>query len=160
MNRNAHGFTMVEVMIVLLIPGTISAVAIPMVKSNLDEIKIDGAVREIVFAIQYTQSLAIKEGIAYTINFDKAQEKFRCFEPISDATTLHPVDKKPYEIDFTGAGYFQGVDIVSASFSPGNKSLISFNGLGEPDRYGTVVLDYRGYQKTINVSVMGEISVN
>ncbi|UCH81607.1 MAG: type II secretion system protein [Nitrospiraceae bacterium] len=161
MIRDTHGFTMVEVMIVLIILGTISAVAIPSIRSNLDEIKLDGAVREVVFAIQYTQSLAIKEGIAYTINFDKTQEKFRCFEPISDVTIIHPVDKKPYEIDFTAAGHFQGVDIQSALFSPGNKSLITFNSLGEPDRYGDVIIDYRGYQKTINVSrLTGEISIN
>jgi type II secretory pathway pseudopilin PulG len=152
---------MVEVMVVLLILGIVSSVAIPAINGTLDEMKIDGAAREVVSAIQYTQSLAIKEGIAYTIEFEMAQEKFRCFEPISDVTVLHPVDKKPYEIDFKGAGHFQGVDIVSATFVPGNKSFMSFNSLGEPDRYGSVDLDYRGYQKTIKVSkLMGEISVN
>jgi prepilin-type N-terminal cleavage/methylation domain-containing protein len=161
MSRNSYGFTMVEVMIVLLILGMVAAVAVPSIDSTLDEMKIDGAAREVVSVLYYAQSLAIKEGIAYTVNYDKTQEKFRCYEPVSGLTILHPVDKKPYEMDFTGAGPFQGVDIVSAFFTPGNKSFLTFNSLGEPDRNGTVVLGYGGYQKTINVSFpLGKVSVN
>ena len=161
MSRNSFGFTMVEMMVVLLILGMVAAVAVPSITSSLDEMKMDGASREVVSAIQYCQSLAIKEGIEYKVNFAKAQEKFRCFEPISDVTVLHPVDKKPYEINFTGAGNFKGVDIVSASFNPGNKSAVTFTSLGEPDKLGSVVLGYRGYQKTINVTgLLGKVSVN
>jgi prepilin-type N-terminal cleavage/methylation domain-containing protein len=161
MIRNTHGFTMVEVMIVLLILGTISAIAIPSIRSNLDEIKIDGAAREVVSVFHYCQSLAIKEGIAYEVNFDDNLEKFRCYEQGSGLTVLHPLAKKPYEMDFTVEGPYQGVDIVSAKFTPGNKSFLSFNNLGEPDRDGPVILSYRGYQRTIDVSMpLGEVRVN
>jgi type II secretory pathway pseudopilin PulG len=148
-------------MVVLLILGIVSSMVVPSINGALDEMKIDGAAREVVSVLYYCQSLAIKEGIAYTVNYDATLEKFRCYEPISDLTVLHLVDKKPYEIDFTGEGAFQGVDIVSAKFTPGNKSFVTFNNLGEPDREGPVILSYRGYQKTINLSMpLGKVSVN
>ena len=161
MSRNSYGFTMVEVIIVLLILGIISAVAVPSIKSSLDEIKLDGAAREIISAIYYAQSSAIKEGEDYKVNFNKVQERFKCDNVVTSLTTLHPVDRKPYNIDFKLAGQFQGVDIVTATFLPGNKTDVSFNSLGEPNRSGTVTLDYNGYQKTIGISgLLGEISVN
>jgi prepilin-type N-terminal cleavage/methylation domain-containing protein len=161
MNRHPCGYTMVEVMLVLLILGIVSSIVVPSINGSLDEMKIDGAAREVVSVLHYCQSLAIKEGIAYTVSYDKAQEKFKCYEQGSGLTVLHPIDKKPYEMDFTGAGYFQGVDIVSASFTPGNKNFITFNSLDESDRYGTVVLNYRGPQKTIDISrLVAVVSVN
>jgi len=161
MIRNSFGFTMVEMMVVLIILGMVAAVAVPSITSSLDEMKIDGAAREVVSAISYCQSIAIKEGEDYKINFNEVQERFKCNNVVTSLTTLHPVDRKPYNIDFKLAGQFQGVDIVNATFSPGNKSDVTFNSLGEPNRSGTVTLDYNGYQKTIGISgLLGEISVN
>jgi prepilin-type N-terminal cleavage/methylation domain-containing protein len=161
MSRNSFGYTMVEVMVVLLILGIVSAVAVPSINSTLDEMKIDGAAREVVSAIYYSQSMAIKEEEIHKVNFNVAQDRFKCDNLVTGLTILHPVDRKPYNIDFAGAGHFQGVDIVSANFNPGNKSAVTFNSLGEPDKAGSVVLGYRGYQKTINVSLpLGKISVN
>ena len=161
MSRNSYGFTMVEVMVVLLILGIVSSVAVPAINGTLDEMKIDGAAREVVSAIYYVQSLAIKEGVIYGMEFFPATDSFRCYDKPTGTTLYNPVDKKPYVVDFTGDGYLQGVDIVSASFVPGNIKSVTFNSLGEPDKFGSVVLGYRGYQKTINVSLpLGKVSVN
>jgi len=161
MSRNSFGFTMVELMIVLLILGIVSAVAVPSIRSNLDEIKLDGATREVVSMIQYCQSLSIKTGESHEVKFTVMQNRMKCQDLATTTPVIHPVDKKPYDIDFDVAATFQGVDIVSASFNPGNKSSITFNSLGEPDKFGAVVLGYRGYQKTINVSLpLGKVSVN
>jgi prepilin-type N-terminal cleavage/methylation domain-containing protein len=161
MSRNSFGFTMVEVMIVLIILGTISAIAIPSISSNLDQMKLDGAAREIVSVIQYCQSIAIKEGKTYQVHFTVSQEKFKCQDLATTTTVLHPIDKKPYLFNFQQEGYFHGVDIVSAMFIPGNKSQVDFNSLGESNRSGSVVLGYRGQQKTITLSrLAGNIAVN
>jgi prepilin-type N-terminal cleavage/methylation domain-containing protein len=161
MSRNFYGFTMVEVMIVLLIIGMISAVAVPSIKNSLDEMKLDGVAREIVSMIYYCQSISIKEGDSHQVNFNVVQDKAKCQHSATSVIELNPIDKKPWEIDFKVAGYFQGVDIVNASFNPGNKSAVSFNSLGEADKFGSVVLGYLGNQKTINVALpLGKVSVN
>jgi prepilin-type N-terminal cleavage/methylation domain-containing protein len=158
MSRNAHGFTMVEVMVVLLIFGIVSAVAVPSIKSSLDEMKLDGAAREVVSAIYYAQSLAIKQGESYGVKFNKTTQAVNCFKPPGNTPIFHPIDKKPYILDFIGAGHLQGLKIVSTTFV-GNK--VNFNELGEPSESGSAILAYGGIQKTINVALpLGKVSVN
>jgi prepilin-type N-terminal cleavage/methylation domain-containing protein len=161
MIRNFYGFTMVELMVVLLIFSILSAVAVPSIKNSLDEMKLDGIAREVVSMLLYCQSSAIKEGEHHQVNFNVTQGRAKCQKLSTSVIVLHPIDKKPFEIDFQVAGYFQGGEIVSAAFNPGSQTAVSFNSLGEPNKFGAVVLAYRGYQKTINVALpLGKISVN
>lgn len=161
MSRNSFGYTMVEVMLVLLILGIVSSVAVPTIKSSLDEMKIDGAAREVVSALSYAQSLAIQEGVTHGVKFNKPLEKFHCYKISPGAGIINPLEKKPYVIDFTVDRHFQGVEIVSAAFVPGNKDWIEFNALGESSGTGSVVIGYSGSQRTINVTgLLGALSVN
>jgi len=159
MRRNSFGFTMVEVMIVLLLLGIVSAVAVPALNNTLDEIKLDGAAREIVAAIQYAQSLAIKEGEVHGVHFEiSPSNAFRCFKKVPGDIVLHPTDIKPFQIDFKAEGHLQGLDIISSTLP---MHRVSFNNLGEASSAGTIVLGYAGIQKTINVTVpLGKVMVN
>jgi prepilin-type N-terminal cleavage/methylation domain-containing protein len=157
MSRNSYGFTMVEVIIVLLILGIVSAVAVPALNSSLDEMKLDGAAREVVSAIYYAQSIAIKEGVQHGVKFFLEVEQFKCIR--QGNTILNPHDKKPYIVDFKAEGHLKGVNVVNANF--GGIQRVAFNSLGEPISGGTIVLGYAGLQKTINVSLpLGKVSVN
>ena len=148
-------------MIVLLIFGIVSAVAIPSIRRSLDEIKLDGAAREVVSMLFYCQSLAIKKGKNQIVQFHHGQDRFWCFEQASGLKAVHPLDKKEYHIKFQTEGPFQGVDIINAGFGPANKSSVVFSSLGEPDFVGSVVVGYGGLQKTITVSgILGNIAVN
>jgi len=155
------GFTMVEMMLVLLLLGIVAAVAVPAMNSSLDEMKLDAAAREVVSAIQYCQSQAIKTGSdTYKVAFNESTDEFMCKEDNS-IVALHPLDKKPYKIQFNLEGHLQGVDIVSASFGSSNGLAVKFNSLGETDDAGAAVLGYAGFQKTINVTApIGKITVN
>jgi prepilin-type N-terminal cleavage/methylation domain-containing protein len=159
MRRYSSGFTMVEMMIVLFVFAIVAAVAVPSINSSLDEMKLDGAAREVVAALHYVQSLSIKkEGESYGVKFNKTTQFVRCFVGVGATTILHPIDKKPYILDFTGAGHLQGLNLVSTTFV-GNK--VNFNALGEPSESGSIILEYAGLQKTINVSLpLGRVSVN
>ena len=148
-------------MIVLFVLAIVAAVAVPALNSSLNEIKLDSAAREVVSAIQYTQSLAIKKGDNnYGVQFYEALDKFHCFRGGPGADIINPLDKKPYSVDFTAVGPLQGVDIESAVFGI-NATAVKFNTLGELEKSGTVVLSYGTFQKTITVSLpLGKISVN
>lgn len=160
MKRKNLGFTIVELMIILLLLGIISAVTIPSISTTMNEIRLDAAAREAVYAIKYVQSLSIKEGVEYGVKFNKYLKKFSCYKNATGIIITNPLDKKPYEVIFPSSGHLQGVNIVSASFASGN-DFVTFNSLGEPNSSGAVVLAYRSLQKTVNVSSpLGKVSVN
>lgn len=154
------GFTLIELLIVVLILGIVAVAAIPSMNSGFNEMKLDSAARETVSAIQYAQSLAIKEGDIYGVHFNSGSEIFNCYKTTPGTTITNPFNKKPYKVDFTAEGHLQGIDIVSSTFSAGN-NFVYFNSLGEPNSSGTVTLAYGGLQKTINLSFpAGDLSVN
>lgn len=154
LKKNASAFTLLELMVVLLLLGIISAIAVPSINSTLDEMKLDSAAQEIVSAIYYIQSLAIKEGIVYGVQFNAETNSFNC---IQTGLVINPLDKKQYQVDFNAEGHLQGVDITSASFLAGK---LTFDSLGEASESGTVLLDYAGRQKTITVSApIGKVTI-
>jgi len=157
MKGHSSGFTLVEIMIVLLLLGIALAVAVPSMDSAISETTLDGAAREVVSAIQYAQSLAVREGIEHGVEFFPSEERFRCFNNETDTTVLNPFDKKDYDIDLSNQGHLQGVDLASVSF--GNKEVI-FSAIGELSESGSIVVSYREFQKTITVSApIGRITV-
>jgi prepilin-type N-terminal cleavage/methylation domain-containing protein len=158
MRKNSAGFTLVEVMIVLLLLGIVLAATIPSMNSTVDGMKLDGAAREVVSAIHYVQSLAIKEGVVHGVTYFEAQDMFKCNRVTAGNIIRNPLDKKLYVVDFTGEGPLQGVDLVSADF--GGMPGFVFDSLGEPSEGGSVVLEYGGMQKTITVSApIGKVTV-
>ena len=149
------GFTLVEVITVIALLGIVLAVAVPSINSTLNEMKLDSAAQEVVSAIHYVRSLAIKEGVVYGVKFTAGANKFNCYKT---GSIINPFDKKPYVVDFDTEGHLQGVDIVSASFSAGK---LTFDSIGEASESGTVLLEYAGLQKTITVSApIGRVTVN
>ena len=150
------GFTLVEVITVVALLGIVLAVAVPSINSTLNEMKLDSAAQEVVSAIHYVQSLAIKEGVVYGVEFFPSEDRFRCYNVATDVTVFNPIDKKSYVVDFTGEGHLQGVTL-STTFS---NMKAEFDSIGEANESGTVLLEYAGLQKTITVSApIGRVTI-
>ena len=95
MRRDSSAFTLVEVMVVIFLLGIILAVAVPSMISTVDEMKIDAAAQEVVYAIQYVQSLSIKEAVVYGVQFYPGTDSFTCYDKATKGTIYNPIDKKP-----------------------------------------------------------------
>jgi len=153
--RQGSGFTLVELLIVLVILGISAALAIPMI-SSAGSTQIRSAANMIAADLEYAKSMAITRGQSYSVVFDKLSERYR-IEDASGNVIAHPVKKGfNYEVDFRNDSRLDKVDIQDVDFD--STSEVSFdylgsphNGSGAPLNRGVITLEGGG--KTIRVNV-------
>ena len=171
----ARGFTLLDLLIVIMIIGILGVIVIPQFHSMITESKLNEATGELVSALQYAGILAVQYQRPFGLKADADDNWFKVFDtspypdtvppaqpsnepPVNeDAIVLNPLDKKWYIKDFDDMGSYQGVHITSVPaggeirFYPDGHSSSSDN---------TFVLSLAGDQKTITVNgTTGRISV-
>ena len=89
-----RGFTSTELMIVVAIMGSVTAVATPSISRWLTSIRMESATREIASTLQLARVKAITQNTSISIHFDTAANTYQMQRPNSAAlTTWHTVDK-------------------------------------------------------------------
>jgi prepilin-type N-terminal cleavage/methylation domain-containing protein len=154
---NNSGFTLIELMVVIVILSIAAFIAIPMM-SSAGEIQVSSAADMIAADLEYAKSMAVSRQKSYKVIFDTANESYR----IEDANGIisHPVNVgKIYEVNFKTDERVSQVDLASVNFA--SESRVEFNYLGAPVNGGYVTVVAGG--KTVTVSVeagTGYISVS
>jgi len=97
----AGGFTLIEILAVVVILGIASAIIIPQIGSR-DDMKTAAAARVIVADLIYAQNLAISNGTPVYVRFDKANNQYTMLtNPLSTKTNYgdfvtNPVTQQNY----------------------------------------------------------------
>lgn len=169
-----RGFTLLDLLIVMMIIGIIGVLVTPTIHSMVNETRLNEASGELVSGLQYARSLAVTHQRPFGLLADTAGNWFRVFDyqyrndgnphhgetpPVDGyGVVLNPFDKNWYSVDFDTTPTYEGVRIDSApsggmiSFYPDGHSSISDS---------TFVLSYDGDNKTISVDgTTGRITVN
>ncbi|MCK4389751.1 MAG: GspH/FimT family protein [Desulfobacterales bacterium] len=175
--RNIHsGFTLLDLLIVILILGVLGVIAIPQFHSMVTEAKLNEATGELVSGLQYAGNLAVKYQRAFGLQADVTGNWFKVFDtspypddvpparpdnvPPVDAygIVLNPFDKKWYQKDFDTMEIYEGVSITSVPVG----GQIRFYHDGHSDSSdNTFVLGLAGNQRTITVDgTTGRISID
>jgi prepilin-type N-terminal cleavage/methylation domain-containing protein len=136
------GFTLVEILCVVIILGIIAAVTIPAISSN-DGLKVTAASRTVVADLIYAQNRAITRQATQYVIFDIDKKQYRVASALDPETLLtHPTSQMPYVVKFGGPSTWEMRDqtLVSANFD--NQPVIAFDSLGTPyavDHVGTKI---------------------
>ena len=169
------GFSLLDLLIVLMILGILGVFVAPQLHSTLNEARLNEATGELVSGLHYAQSLAVTHQRPFGLAANVAENWFRVFDhkyrtdasphhsetpPVDGyGVVLNPVDKNWYMLDFDSTPRYEGVSIDSA---PASGGMISFYPAGHSAVSDSVfVLGFEGEQRTITVDgTTGKISVN
>ena len=122
MDRNAHGFTLIEIVVVLLLIGIISA-AVFSRSITTDQINFTGQADKIKSHIRYAQSLAMKRNQNWGIfNTGSAYWLFGPWVSIGDEAT--PVSLPDQQSNM--------ISLVDLNLDLSPAFILYFDGLGKP----------------------------
>jgi prepilin-type N-terminal cleavage/methylation domain-containing protein len=156
LQRISGGFTIMEIIIVVVIIGIAAMLAVPMM-SSASSLQIRSAANMVAADLEYARSMAISRGQYFYVVFDDVNESYR-IEDQNSNVIQHPVKKGfTYVISYQNDSRLSRVGITGTSFS---NDKVRFDYLGSPDAGGNVVLQADGTSKTIIVEpVTGFISI-
>lgn len=172
-DRGEAGFTLTELLLVILLLGILSKVAIASFGGIFSSVKIEEAAREIQTALQYARIQAIVKdvprgqgmGLWFSLS-QEGQDDGNWFKMIqangtdgaSPLPQIHPIDKRMYAVDFDESGYFQGTTIKEIQLDANNQ--LFFDHEGTPSIGGNITIMLAEEQRTISVSMPhGRVSV-
>jgi prepilin-type N-terminal cleavage/methylation domain-containing protein len=143
--RTLRGFTLVEIIVVVVLLAIVSLTAIPVLSSAAD-MQVRSAADKIAADLDYAKGLAITHQKTYTVVFAPSEEKYQVQD--STGTILkHPLRNGDFIEDFTKDRRVKKVNIVSTNLS-GN--AVTFDYLGTP---------YAGTGTSSPLNAAGEITL-
>lgn len=163
--RARGGFTLAELLLVVLIIAIAAMIAVPMMGS-MDSMQIRSAANMIAADLEYAKSMAISRQQNYSVVFNPAGDYYEVHD--SNGIIKHPVKKGfDYKVDFSSDSRLDKVVIDDADFDPGSSNTIIFDYLGSPYsgtsnplNSGTISIRAGDFMETINVEpVTGFISI-
>ncbi len=133
------GFTMIEIIIVVVIIGIAALMAVPMFSGAAD-MQVRAAANRLAADLDYAKGMAVTHQTGYAVVFDPANESYDIrmdHDNDGDYETDDIVDNPvrpgtPYVVDFSSDSNFSRVNIATAAFNTAMTQTITFDYLGSP----------------------------
>jgi prepilin-type N-terminal cleavage/methylation domain-containing protein len=158
--RSRQGFTLVELLVVIVVIGVLSGIAAPNVSRMMDSYRVRAASRQLATELQYAKTKAIAENANYQVHFDVVNSRYRTEK--SDGTNDGPWRNTA---DATTAYNGNGVSLAKGFtgdfliFTPIGEALDSAGAPLVAD--ATVVLSTVGsLSKTVSIANSGRVQVS
>lgn len=160
----AEGFTMIEVIVVVVIISIAAVMAVPMF-SGAASMQLRSAANIVASDLEYAKSLSIATQQRYEVKFDASAESYRIVDQAGNVIG-HPVKKGfDYAVDFTADQRLNKVSIELVDFDTTDSVEFDYlgspiNGSGNPLNSGSIQLEAGGETMTISVAaVTGFVSI-
>ncbi len=131
MSEAPGGFTLIEIIVVVIILGIAAMMAVPMLSSAAD-MQVRAAANRIAADLEYAKSMAITHQENYSVEFDTTNETYQILD--STGTVIkNPVrPSEDYFVDFTIDSNTSRVNIATAVFNTVMYDTVTFDYLGSP----------------------------
>jgi len=143
-------FTIVELVMVLLVIGIMTAVAAPRYSSALASQRSNTAARRIAADLRLAQDYARRSSQVQTVTFDGVADGY-AISPMPDVDRSNAT----YNVSIAAAPY--SADVVSASFGGG--PAVQFDIYGRPSSEGSVVVRSGAKQYTVQLDSAGNVTI-
>ena len=156
LKKSSAGFSLTELIIVIVLIGIFGAMAMTRTRSGLTTIQVQIAIDQITTDIDYSKSMAFARHDTITLVFSTTLEQYTIYNgPDGSRSAITDFPNSANGIISFDQPDFIEVDITSANFN--GSSELQFLPLGDAKSGGSIVLN----SKTISVApVTGTWSVN
>lgn len=162
-----RGFTLLEIIMVVVIIAIAAMMAIPMLSSAAST-QVSAAASVIAADLEYAKSMAISRQQNYAVFFDVAGDRYEV--KVKNGSVYqsipHPVKKGfDYVVDFRNNSRLNEVDITQVDFDSTAQVEFDYlgsvyNGSGGPLNSGIIRLQAGGHAMTVNVAaVTGYVTI-
>jgi len=162
-NRWRPGFTLVELLIVIVLLGIVGGLALPMLGDS-KQLQLREAARLLAADIEFTQNESIAHGDdPRMIKFDTANNQY-WIAPASapDTPITDIVLQEPYLVSL-GSGRAAGVGLVTIqSIDLSGDDELRFDAYGSPDQTGPATITLSAGTSTLTIQVApgsGEVTI-
>lgn len=172
-HRQRHGFTLIEIIMVMSIIGILSVLSYPRMTSGYYALKINGAVRKLQSDLRYAQQVALNDHVKIDVVFDTAGERYRVANVAANANITDPYTRSA---GVTGQDWATGLyvnystdkELGGINLSSATAATLRFSTRGQPTDTSDValsanfdiVLIFQGYTKTLRVTpATGVVSI-
>jgi len=156
LNKSTPGFSLTELIIVIVLIGIFGAMAMTRTRSGLTTIQVQIAIDQITTDIDYSKSMAFARHDTITLVFSTTLEQYTIYNgPDGSRSAITDFPNSTNGVISFDQSDFIEVNITSANFN--GSSELQFLPLGDAKSGGSIVLN----SKTISVApVTGTWSVN
>ncbi|MFH1250418.1 MAG: prepilin-type N-terminal cleavage/methylation domain-containing protein [bacterium] len=140
-SKTENSFTLVELVLVIVIIGIVTAIAVPKMGTVTDNIKLNNAVSKLIDDICYARHFAVDHHDTTWIVVDVSNNRYGIYKgnsPPDRELIVDPHTGIQTMTDFDDVNY-KGVAISSADFGGSNEFYFDYWGI--PSNSGTVVIN-------------------
>jgi len=128
----AKGFTLIELVMVLLVVAILSVAIMTDLVSSVSSVRLEAAKWKLKSDIIYAQNLAVTQSINHGVIFDPDAETYSLYSQTTSNIIDDPQTTAPFTINYTTDPSFKGIGINSTSFGFPTTNRLEFDDYGRP----------------------------
>jgi len=159
LKRDKAGFTLIELMIVIVVLGIVAAIALPSFQSIIEKRRLVGAADTLFANLQFARSEAIKQNRIVQFQFNTDSWCYGVDDTPADCDCTSPATCKVSNMQrvVTSSDY-KNVTLAVTGFDGTTIDFEPRQGLPSDD--GEFTFTINGQSKKVNINVVGKIKVD